>query len=201
MVDMEFERNPRYLPQQTNDSLKGVVTPMNQKLGIYGKSNIKIDDIVGNEVLINEFEKNTLPVMNKMTDGDIFFKPTMKVLQNSFCTYLKWFSLSETFQISHDHDYEFARLNKNGYLMRISIPRVSKVIMSFQVDYIIKVDQFTPIAISQNMQSGETEGKLEEKLRMPYFFIEDFPQINALIQEPENFINTYLRDIQEDIDE
>lgn len=189
---MDFQRNPRYLPPQEekHNILKGAVTPDIQKM--HGRNVMSLSEIITNEELKKKFEMNTFPKIEKTTSG-WFFSPINHSIFNMHQTYMKWFSLTKDGVIPHDHAYDFARLNMDGYLLKVSVPMLSNQITDFQVDYLVNTNSITPLI------NEEQDGSYSFK--MPMFVLGQYPNISDILSNQQTFIRQYLGDVQEIIGE
>ena len=178
---------------------KGIVTPQMQMMGGIGKTGYKIEDIIEKENLRERFQKNEFPQFDVTSDG-IFFQPIGKVFSTVRQYYIKWFSLNEDLSFSHDHNYHYARLNPNGYLMKVSAPMVHDQISDFEVNYITKVDNITPITVTVRPEGANVDSLTTAPIDMytvPPFNASEFPALVQVFMDHDNFVSTYLSDILE----
>lgn len=180
-------------------AFKGIVTPQMQAMRGIGKTGYSIDDIIEKENLRDRFQRNEFPQFDKTSDG-IFFQPIGKVFSTARQYYIKWFSLGEDLSFSHDHNYHYARLNPNGYLMKISAPMIHDQISDFEVNYITRVDNITPITVTVRPEGANVDSLTANPIDMyalPPFNAPEFPTLVEIFMDHENFVNTYLSDILE----
>lgn len=167
---------------------------------------LNINDIIRDEKLMNQFSKNEFPEFKVMTDGSIFFNPRRKVVSQIQSYAIKWFSLDSSLEFAHDHDYEFARLNMEGYLMKLRISRgfTNKgdiQIGGFEVDYVCSVNQIPIVEILETPNSNLSLPSPNEvitpqnKLKVSPYNPNQFPKLIAVFMNSEEFINKYLQDI------
>lgn len=178
---------------------KGIVTPQMQAMGEIGKTGYTIDDIIEKETLRDKFQKNEFPQFDKTSDG-IFFQPIGKVFSTARQYYIKWFSLGEDLSFSHDHAYHYAKLNPNGYLMKVSAPMIHDRISDFEVNYVTRVDNITPISVMVRPEGANIDSLTANPIDMytlPPFNATEFPTLVQLFMDHEKFVDTYLSDILE----
>ena len=176
---------------------KGIVTPQMQRMGGINKTGYKIEDIIEKEVVRDRFQRNEFPQFEKTSDG-IFFQPIGKVFSTFGNYYIKWFSLSKDLEFSHDHDYDYARLNTDGYLMKISAKMVHDKINDFEVNYVTRADNIVPITVTVRPEGANIDSLASDPIDMytvPPFNASEFPSLVQVFMEHENFVNMYLSDI------
>ena len=179
--------------------LKGVVTPLKQSMGRMNGEGFSLDKIYENQELLSMFKKNEFPRFERTADG-LFFEPIGKVISTIHTYYVKWFSLNKDFEISHDHNYQFTRIIPNGYLMKVSVPRMSDQISDYEINYVIPVDNIQAIPFYGKVQSERTIDTTSEptsQYAIPQFDISMYPQLMGLLSDKESFITNYLSDILE----
>lgn len=175
---------------------KGIVTPLMQKMGGIGKTGYRIEDLIEKENLRDQFRKNEFPQFEKTADG-IFFQPVGKVFSTTRNYHIKWFSLTKDLQFSHDHNYQYAKLNPDGYLMKISAPIIHDMISDFEVNYITKVDNITPIIVTVRPEGTNIDTLASEPIEMyavPPFEPSNYPSMVQMFMN-NNFVSEYLSDI------
>lgn len=103
-------------------SLEGlVVTPYFQKFGRNENDGFSIKEIIQSKDFLYRFDPNEFPSIEITGCGEVFFTPIKKVITTTESYFIKWFSLTKEFKIQHDHTYNYARLDKDGYLMKRAV--------------------------------------------------------------------------------
>ena len=192
---------------QNNDNednkLTGVVTPYDQKFKRKEKDGFTIFEIIEDETLLNTFSRNVFPDIVKMNNGEIFMSPTKKIIQTLHEYYIKWFLLDKNFHISHDHDYPYVNIPKDGYLMKIVIPKLSEYPDDFEIEYICDINNIqTQIDNSiNNITHIDSQNSIDvdtkELLTIENFDPTKYPKIYELLINKKDFFNKYLTFIYE----
>lgn len=190
------------------NSMRGIVTPLKQKMRNMNGTGFKIDLIATDENTQNLFMPNEFPKMEKTADG-IFFQPLARVISTSRQYFIKWFSLSKDMEFSHDHDYQYARINEDGFLMKVVVPRTSEYISDYEVKYVTPVNNISvsEIQTNQGMISASTidiHGEVETSnvpsikyVVSPFIPQNQNEQLLQVLMNRNEFIKTYLHDILE----
>lgn len=178
------------------------VTPMLQRTK--GKGKLSLVNIIEDTSLRSQFRSTEFPSFS-LTDKTYFFTPVTKVTSITGTYYIKWFSLDQNFRIAHDHNYQFASLNPEGYLMKITVSRLSREINDFQIAYVCDVND---IHCSEMQAQEEVSGrtlddlpKVKSYLSVQEFNPMEYPSIMAMVENPDSrmeFIQNCLSDILED---
>lgn len=179
--------------------LTGVVTPLKQSMKKMNSEGFSLDVIYENPDILSMFRKNEFPKFEKTSDG-LFFEPIGKIISTIHTYYVKWFSLNSNFEISHDHNYQFTKIIPNGYLMKVSVPRMSDQINDYEINYVIPVDNIQAISFYGKVQSERTIDTISEptsQYAVPQFDISMYPQLMSLLSNKDFFIENYLSDILE----
>lgn len=184
---MIFSKNPRYIPQEETPggTLNGVVTSSMQNM--HGRNTMSLEEILTNEDILQNFKENIFPKVERTTSG-WFFSPIKHSIFNMHQTYMKWFSITNEGIIPHDHTYDFAKLNLNGYLLKVSVPMLSSKISDFQVEYLVDTNAITPV-INEIKDNSY-------KFDMPLFVLGKCPNVDKLLNDQQLFIQKYLSDVQ-----
>lgn len=189
-----MELDERYLSKGNNQPMiqpttpKGIVTPIMQaKKGIQG--NLTLSQLLDNEKIMNKLDRYVLPKIEKMNDGEMFYEPVRGRISNMHTYVMKWFSLTKDHKIKNDHSYRFARLDPNGYLMKITIPRVSEKITDFGIDYIIPVNSIHIDSVTLQNPDGTNK----ESYIIVGQDITNFPGLFDLMRK-DSFKEKYLID-------
>lgn len=198
---MEMMNSNIIKKQETNNKnlLTGVVTPLKQSMKKMNSEGFSLDVIYENPDILSMFRKNEFPKFEKTADG-LFFEPIGKIISTIHTYYVKWFSLNSNFEISHDHNYQFTKIIPNGYLMKVSVPRMSDQINDYEINYVIPVDNIQAISFYGKVQSERTIDTISEptsQYAVPQFDISMYPQLMTLLSNKDFFIENYLSDILE----
>jgi len=184
------------------NSLKGVVTPMHQKMRNMKQNGFTLESIATNKDISDLFVTNEFPKMEKTTDG-IFFQPLTRVISTIQQYYIKWFNLTKDMQISHDHNYQYSRVIPDGYLMKVIVPRTSDKINDYNVKYLVPVDNIPVSEIQSTQNTITVHGEIPDGTpSIKYAVVPFSPQgldqtlLNLLMNRDE-FISKYLTDILE----
>lgn len=193
-------------PVATNPNLSGIVTSDMQKrfIGSHSCANkVTLLDIIRDPELLAKFDRNEFPKVEIMEDGRMFFQPICRVVSPIHTHFVKWFSLTEDLNFSHDHSYEFAQIDPNGYLMKIILSMQPDRISGFEVRYVTKVNDVEFVSTVE----ARTEGAYVtdavnaaipvEKFVVTQFVPGQYMKVQSVIQDSESFIETYLKDVQE----
>lgn len=193
-------------PTPTNTELTGIVTSDMQKMFLNNHSCVnktKLVDIITNLELLNKFDRNEFPKIEIMENGKMFFQPVCRVISPVYTHYVKWFSLTEDMNFSNDHDYEFAEINPNGYLMKVILMRQLDRISGFEVRYVTNVNDVEFISTVETRAEGAyVTDAVNASLPVEKFVVSQFVpgqyiKIQNIIQDSESFIEKYLQDVQE----
>ena len=207
-----LNQNPRFPQRTLNNKVNrtnknpGFVTINEQKrLCLKGLS---LRDIIIKNGTNYNFKPYLFPEFNVMTNGDIFFDPCVSIINVSRREFVKWFVLDKQWNISHDNSYNFVRLPKEGYMMKISIPIVSDTIESFEVEYVVDITNINIIESFEVEHVVDIDTNHIFALNDPHLMEVDslntiesidvtkYPEFIELINDTTSFIKKYLTDIQ-----
>lgn len=187
---------------------KHVVTNVMQQRLLHNKrsslKSLTLFDIISDPEFLAKFNPHEFPKFEIMENGSIFFQPICKVISPIHTHYVKWFSLSRGLAFSNDHDYEFAELNQNGYLMKVVLSRQIDKIESFEVRYLCDVNNVEIVeSLSTDTKSAYIDEALKASMPVMRYAVASFNPYqfvslqSLLVQHPAEFINSYLQDVQE----
>ena len=187
--------------------LKGVVTPYDQKFNRKTEDGFSLFEIINNESLKSRFNKFVFPEFRIMDNGEIFMSPVKRVIQTLHEYYIKWMVLDDKFAPSHDHDYPYVNVPRNGYLVKIVIPVLTENPNDFDIEYICdinniqtniydsinNINQPKVIDASQNAINVD----IKEELGIEPFDPSLYPDFFKIISDKKRFSDKYLQHIFE----
>ena len=191
--------------KNTENSLKGVVTPLNQT---YHKSNNSLTydllEIINNEDLLAKFRNYTFPRIEKTSDNTLFIVPTKRVISSLENMYIKWLVLDENHQPMSNHNYPMVPLPKKGYLMKIVLPVTSEDPSDFMIEYLVDyhnipiqiisgVNNITQVQSSLGQSSIQVNK--DDTLSVELFDMSRYPEVTNLIMNKNEFFKNYLYDM------
>lgn len=191
---------------ETNEnmnSLKGVVTPYDQKFNRKEKVGFTLNEIVNNESLRDRFVTNSFPIFQVMENGEIFMDPVKRIIQTIHEYYIKWIILDDAFIPSHDHDYPFVNIPKSGYLMKVIIPKLydNPIENDFSVEYVCDINNIqteTSDSLNNNQviqNHNVVDVNMNEILTIEEFNATVYPKVATLIMNKNEFFKEYLLNI------
>ena len=195
-----------FMKPMTNEenSLKGVVTPYDQKFNRKEENGFTLTEIVTNDVLYNKFIKNTFPNIQIMENGEMFMDPSKRIIQTLHEYFIKWIILGEDFKPSHDHNYPYVGIPKTGYLMKIVIPKLSDNPFenNFTVEYLCDINNIQTRmddSISNIDASNQTSVNVDMNENMTVESLNErrYPAVCKLLSDKDEFIRNYLMDVFE----
>lgn len=95
--------------------------------------------LMENTQALSLFTKDYFPELVKMDNGDLYVLTNKFVYSSTGSMHYKFFHFDKDGKLLTDPSYNYTLLNKDGYLMRISI-RYPVTSIEFNVDYLIKMD-------------------------------------------------------------
>lgn len=186
--------------EENENSLKGVVTPYDQKFRRKEKDGFTLFEIIQNDALKERFAKNIFPEFQIMENSEIFMEPTKRIIQTMHEYYIKWFILDENFVPSHDHDYPYVNVPKKGYLVKIVIPRLSdnpienECVIEYACD-INNIEAYTCDSIHDINRQESINVDMKEDLQLEAFDCTKYPEIYKLVTNKQDFFKKYLSHI------
>lgn len=154
---------------------------------------------------IQKFGKYEFPKFMKMESGEYFFEPIMRVVSPLASRYVKFFSPLADLSIPNDHDYEYARLHNDGYLMRVEVNRHIDEIVGFEISYVTPVldvevtSCYTARTTGATVFDAQRSTMPEKAFRVTPFNPAQYLQLQNFLYHPEIFIEKYLQDVMEKI--
>ena len=180
------------------DGFTGFVDSQMQR-NLRGEDSFSVRQIIKDPSILERFSPKELPEFQETNTG-VFFSPYGRSVNTVGQEIIKWFSLTKDLEFRSDHSYQYATLDEEGYLMKISVPRMSDRILSFDIKYITSVNDIRVISISENLmkrtidEADDLTG--ENKLRIVPFEPEKYPEFSIKIKTHYNdFIQKYLNDL------
>jgi hypothetical protein len=165
------------------------------------KPEYNLIDIIRSEELITNFPKNYLPEVTETSD-EIFILTAKTDMTGGSANakILKFLILDKDLKPVHWHDYQYAPMPRDGYLMRISVPVIqTDNANEFKIDYLINIQH---VIITDSFQSGLAQNSdkqsfddIGSKCSMLFENAKemfDNTNIMSLISNSETFFNTYL---------
>lgn len=203
----QINEEMRIINDINSNIFKGkIVTPDIQDRFLNSKKSsntMSIFDIISDPNFENKFDKYEFPIITEMNDGGKFFQPIMKVISPLATKYVKFFSLMSDMTFSNDHAYDFARLHEDGYLMKVEISRHFDKIMGFEIRYLTPVmnvevtSVYVPDTKGAKITDAQISGIPVKKYCVAPFNPAQHLQLQHFLYHPEEFIETYLQDVQE----
>ena len=141
-----------------------------------------------------KFAKNTFPIVEVNSKGELFMKPTQHIITPMSNTYMKWFCIDKEYNPSHDHNYPMTKVKPTGYFMRVSINGNSTGFSNncdFVIDYIQDIESIETTII-KNRDSGDMENNL---VIDPYSVESQGDLAKRIIKDEKEFFELYLKDI------
>lgn len=196
----DFSKSIKSRPKEPSHSLEGlVVTPHFQKFHTTENGGFNIKEIVTSEDFRSRFDIDAFPTIEIMSDGTIFFQPVKNVIKTTESYFVKWFALTEDFEVRHDHDYQFATLPENGYLAKFIVTPLEGAEKTFRVEYILPASQiqieeneYTKAMKALDQSSQNYLDSQQVELRLKSYELERYPKFDELIKDKESFFETYI---------
>lgn len=184
---------------KSSNPLRGVVTPFMQETKTCVRDNISLYDIFNDNDLLSKFQSNTFPKMDKTSTGELFFIPVARVISPvTGVYYTKWFSLNRNKEFSHDHSYDYARIHKDGYLMKLDVVKDDTKIIDYSIVYLTPVDNVEIITESKNDFSViDPNDRTVIAYDVKSFDIYKHQDIIEKLSDKDKFIFNYLNDMIE----
>jgi len=182
-----------------SDGFKGFVDREMQK-DILGQSVFSVKQIADDPSILEKFFPKELPEFSETSSG-IFFHPYGRYVNTVEQQMIKWFSLTPQLAVRSDHAYQYAKVDEDGYLLKVTAPRLTDKITSFTIAYLMPVNEIRTIMMAEPLQKRtidnvEVQNAAEEKLRVIPFNPEEFPEFASMVKEKYyQIIDEYLMDL------
>lgn len=214
MEDVFHKQNGEEMNAQMNqvNKLNGVfenkcVTMDMQKKFIYNRSSnhLSLMDIINNAELLEKFSVSEFPKLRVMSDGSIFFQPLQKIISPIYSHYVKWFSLADDFSFAHDCSFEYAKLRRPGYLMKIELQLQIGKISGYEVKYVTDVDNIEFVSVlAPKPTGGSIDDAYKSTIPVEQFSVTQFNPnyymaLGAVLQDTQYFIDNYLEDAKKEV--
>lgn len=192
--------------EELTNSLKGVVTPYQQKYMKADKDGFDLMSILDDEILKNKFPRYTFPQIEKTSDGTCFIVPTKHVISTTDNFYVKWLILDEKYQPVSNHNYPMVPLPKKGYLMKVMLYVTSPNPTDYAIVYLedfhnIHVQSILSMNGMSQVQSSQVENQSfiqaneDDKMMIQPFDLSHHPGITTLLSDRSEFFKKYLSDM------
>lgn len=192
-----------------NNLFKGKIVTADMQQNLLQSKNVSspstLFTIIKDPNYIQKFGKWEFPKFIPTDSGEYFFEPIMRVVSPLASRYVKFFSPLADLSIPNDHDYEYARLHNDGYLMRVEVNRHIDEIVGFEITYVTPVLDVEVTSCYTAKTTGATifdaqKSTMPEKVyRVAPFNPAQYLQLQNFLYHPEIFIENYLQDVLEKI--
>lgn len=180
----------------TNIGFDKLVTPYQQQFGMKENASFTLMEIINNPEKLNRFQPYEFPDVDITSDGNIFIQPTKHIIRTLEDYYIKWipgmYSNEDGFIPSHDHNYPYASIMKNQWIMKVVIQRIDLQAKK----NIFEIKWFSQISDIHTMCGQDASGNTVEMVRP--FQLEEFPALhNQLSNEDDQriFFQKYISDV------
>lgn len=203
-----MESDLQYVKDKNSVDIPYIVTAEKQKRLLMKKkpdAGVTLFDIISDEKLLAKFDKYEFPALKIMDSGEVFFQPICRIISPVHTHFVKWFSLTKNLEFSHDHSYEFAKLNLDGYLMKVKLSTQINKVSGVEIMYVCDVNDIEiKTIIAPRTTGARIEDAADSTIPVEQYAIAQFnpyqyQKIAGYVNHLDEFINIYLQDISEEL--